>query len=245
MNWLTKINLNVVITRLGPFKSALLLFFVIGLSIFSGYRVGNFFHSYQQQKITHQQLRLDDLYLQMSEHVSRINMLEVELEVERLANENSGIAIKNLEQQHFEVKRNLAFYEKVMAPEKQADGIVLDNVIVSPTESENHYRFQVVLMQQQKQKRYAKGYIDFFVEGSLSNKPVRLKLSEISKQVRADLSFNFQYFQIVEGEITFPEDFKPEQIILTATLPKGRWQKYSQLDETYKWQNIIENDVLP
>lgn len=245
MNWLAKINLNVVVKRLGPFKSALLLVFILGLSIFSGYRVGNFFHSYQQQKIEHQQSRLDDLYLQISKHVSRINMLEVELEVERLANDKSRTVIKNLESQHFEVKRNLAFYEKVMAPEKQADGIVLDKVIISATESENHYRFQVVLMQQQKQKRYAKGYIDFFVEGSLDNKPIRLKLSEISKQVRADLSFNFQYFQIVEGEITFPEGFKAEQVLLTATLPQGRWQKYSRLDETYKWQDIIENNVLP
>ena len=100
-------------------------------------------------------------------------------------------------------------------------------------------------MQQQKQKRYANGYIDFILEGSLNNQPTSLNLTDISKQKRADLSFNFQYFQIVEGEITLPKGFKPEQILLSATLPKGRWQQYSRLNETYKWVNIIEKSVLP
>ena len=244
MNWLAKINLNIVVERLGPFKSALLLIFVIATSIFCGYRLGNFFHSYQTQTIAQQKLRLNDLYQQLAEHVSRINTLEVELAVERLANDKSRKSLKNIEQKHFEVKKQLAFYEKVMAPEKQADGVVLDDFIISPTESVGHFRFQVVLVQQQKQKRYAKGVVDFVIEGSQNNQPATIKLSQISKQTSDDLSFNFQYFQIVEGEFSLPDNFKPEQVLLSVTLPKGRWQKYSQLNETYKWPLVLENNVV-
>lgn len=241
MNWLAKINLSIVIERMGAFKSALLLIFIISISIFCGYRLGNFFHSYQIQQIDIKTKRLDELYQHQTELISQINTLQVELDVERIANEQAVKVIKNLEEKHFEVKKQLAFYEKVMAPEKQADGIVLDKFFITATESPNHYRFQVILVQQQKQKRYAKGYVDFSIEGSQSDKPANIKLSDISSYKSKSLIFNFQYFQVLEGEFELPKNFKPEQILLSAVLTKSRWQKYRRLDETYKWQQVIED----
>ena len=242
MNWLAKINLNVVVERLGPLKSAILLIFLIITSVFCGYRIGNFFHGFQQQKIQQQQARLTDLYQQQVDNIKRINILEVELEVERLASDNSLKLLKDIEQQHFQVKKQLAFYEKVMAPEKQADGVVIDEFIVLATTSPKHYRFRVILVQQEKNKRFAQGYVDFNLEGSQNGKPVTLKLSAISSLTQANLSFNFQYFQIVEGEFSLPENFKPEQVMLSATLPKGKWQAYNRLEATYKWQSVVENN---
>ncbi len=240
MSWLAKINLNTVVERLGAFRSAMLLLFLIVTCLFCGYRLGNFFHGYQQQTIAQQQQRLESLYTKQVEQVRRINTLEVELEVERLANQRSQKLLKDIEQQHFQVKKELAFYEKVMAPEKQADGLVIDNVVISPTASPYHYRFQVALVQQRVKKRYAKGYIEFTLTGSLDDKPHKLALEKISSIKKDDLHFSFQYFQIIEGEFTLPENFKPEQLLLSAVLPKGKWQKYHRIDENYLWQNVME-----
>ena len=62
MNWLAKINLNIVVQRLGPFRSALLLVLLIGVCLFCGYRIGNFFHTYQVSTLEQQKTRLDKLY---------------------------------------------------------------------------------------------------------------------------------------------------------------------------------------
>ena len=130
MNWLAKINLNVVVHRLGVFRSTLLLIILIITCVFCGYRIGNFFHGYQVQAIAEYKNRLELLYQQQVEQVKRLNTLEVELEVERLANQRSLNLLRNMETEHYQVKKELAFYEKIMAPEKQADGVVIDNVSI-------------------------------------------------------------------------------------------------------------------
>ncbi|GLX84187.1 hypothetical protein tloyanaT_04390 [Thalassotalea loyana] len=238
MNWLAKINLSVVVDRLGPFRSAMLLISLIAISFFSGYRIGNYYNNYQVKTIENQTLRLNNLYQIQQEQASRINTLSVELEVEKLASERAAKALKLLQAEHYAVKKELAFYEKVMAPEKQADGLVIDNVIITPTQSDNHYRYQVTLVQQQANKRYAKGYIELSLKGSKSNKPGELNVATLGDIDKKQRSFSLQYFQILEGEFTLPEDFMPEQLDLTVILPKGKWQKYHRIDQNYTWQEI-------
>ncbi len=236
MNWLAKINLNVVVQRLGPFKSALFLILLISLCLFVGYRLGNYYHQHQAAKLNQQQSRLDTLYEEQAKLLERIHTLEVELTVEQMANQQAQEMLKQTAQEHYEDKKQLAFYEKVMAPEKQADGLVIDNVKIIATQSLHHYQFQVALVQQQLKRRHTKGFIDLVIAGSLNNKPTQLKLSEVASLTKKQLSFNFQYFQIISGELTLPENFIPEQIIVSATLPKARWQKYFKLDKSFTWQ---------
>ena len=137
--------------------------------------------------------------------------------------------------EHYQVKKELAFYEKVMAPEKEADGLVIDNMKISKSQSPNHYNFQVVLVQQQLKKRYAKGYVNLVITGSLAKKPSQLKLSDISDNTRKSLSFSFKYFQVIEGSFTLPENFSPEKIHLSAILSKTKWQKHQELKKTLPW----------
>ena len=235
MNWLAKINLTVVTERLGPFKSALFLVMLIILCLFIGYRFGNFYHNFQSTTLDQQKIRLEQLYQQQAKQVERIHTLEVELAVEQLANQNAQAMLKKTSLEHYQVKKELAFYEKVMAPEKEADGLVIDNIEITASQSPNHYNFQVVLVQQQLKKRYAKGYVDFVLTGSLANKPSELKLSDISSITKKELSFSFKYFQVIEGSFTLPENFAPEKIHLSAILTKTKWQKYQKLNKTMLW----------
>lgn len=241
MSWLAKINLQALVERLGSFRSAILLLLLIVICLFCGYRMGNFFHGYQKQSLAEQQTRLTHLYEQNEEQLRRIHTLEVELEVERIANHESQKMLKAIEEQHYQVKTQLAFYEKVMAPEKQADGLVVDNFVITPTASENHFRFQVVLVQQKVQKRYAKGHIVVEFIGSQQQKPKKFNVLRVSELKKEDLNFNFQYFQVIEGEVTFPENFEPEKVDLAAVLPKSKWQTYQRVDKSYRWQDVVEN----
>jgi uncharacterized membrane-anchored protein YhcB (DUF1043 family) len=236
MNWLTKIKLSAVFKRLGPLKSALVIITTISLCLYIGYRLGNFYHYYQQQVISEQQQRLAVLYQENEANLQNINTLLVELEIERLANQKSAKMLEKIAAEHYEVKKQLAFYEKIMAPEKQAEGVVIDNLFIAATNSNNHYRYQVVMVQKNKKKRYAKGKVELLLSGSLNNQPFHLALSKLVDNAAQDLAFNFKYFQMVEGEFTLPKGFVPEKVTVIATLPKGKWQKYHRLEQSYPWR---------
>lgn len=235
MNWLAKINLIAVTKRLGPLKSALFLVTLIILCLFIGYRLGNFYHNFQATTLAQQKIRLDQLYEAQSNQVERIHSLEVELAVEQLASQNAQAMLKKMSLEHYQVKKELAFYEKVMAPEKEVDGLVIDNIKVTASQSPNYYHFQVVLVQQQLKKNYVKGFVDLEIIGSLENKPSQLALSEISSVTKETLSFSFKYFQVIEGNFTLPENFTPEKIQVSAILSKTKWQKYQKLNKTHPW----------
>jgi hypothetical protein len=235
MNWLAKINLTVVIERLGLFKSAFFLFTLMAVCLFTGYRLGNYYHNFQSTTLTQQKDRLEQLYQKQALQVERIHTLEVELAVEQLANQNAQVTLKEMADEHYQVKKQLGFYEKVMAPEKGANGLVIDNVKISASQSPNHYNFQITLVQQQLKKRYAKGYVDLIVTGSFENKPKQLALADISSVTKKKLSFSFKYFQVISGDFTLPEGFIAEKIQVSAILTKSKWQKYQKLNETLTW----------
>jgi hypothetical protein len=235
MNWLAKINLTVVIERLGLYKSAFFLFVLMALCLFTGYRLGNYYHNFQSTTLEQQKIRLEQLYQEQALQVERIHTLEVELTVEQLANQNAQVTLNEMADEHYQLKKQLGFYEKVMAPEKGANGLVIDNVKISASQSPNHYNFQITLVQQQLKKRYAKGYVDLIVTGSLANKPSQLVLADISTVTKKKLSFSFKYFQVISGDFTLPEGFIAENIEVSAILTKSKWQKYQKLKETLSW----------
>jgi len=236
MKWLAKINLGIVIERLGAFKSALLILSVVGLALFSGYRLGNYYQHFQLTNLEQQKQRLEQLYEQQEDQVARIHTLEVELTVEQLANKKAQESLKDLAQEHFEAKKQLAFYEKVMAPEKQTDGLLIENIKLVAGSAPNQFQFQVTLVQQQLKRRYSKGYIDLTFEGLKADKVVKVKLKDIAKISSKDLKFSFQYFQIIRGEFTFPQDFTPKHVSVAAVLTQSRWQKYAKKEQRIPWQ---------
>jgi hypothetical protein len=235
MKWLAKINLGVVIERLGSFKSALFLLSVIGLCLFTGYRLGNYYHHFQVTTLDQQKLRLEQLYQQQEENIAQIHTLEVELAVEQLANTNAQILLKTEAEQQFEVKKQLAFYEKIMAPEKEAAGLLVESVKITAGKVPHQYRFQVTLVQQRLKRRYSKGYIELTFEGSDGEKETKLKLANVSTLSKKDLKFSFQYFQIINGEFSLPDNFTPEQVLVSAIMTETRWQKYAKKDKNLPW----------
>ena len=115
--------------------------------------------------------RIEDLIKSVNIKNGIINIQSLHTTMAIIVNEAEPLLIEDIYNQ---VKKELAFYEKVMAPEKQADGLVIDDLSVSTTASSNHFRFQVTLVQQKIKKRYAKGRIELSFSGSLNNKPHKL-----------------------------------------------------------------------
>ncbi|WP_199610567.1 DUF6776 family protein [Flocculibacter collagenilyticus] len=230
---------NQLITQHGRFKTGLAVVCFTSACFFSGMWFGNQNATLQQNKIDAQSQRLDKLYQDIEEQLKQVNFLAVELEVEKLASEQSHKDLAALQKKIFDLRKELTFYQKVMAPELISEHLVIESLHVMPLEQANRFTFKLVLMQANKKKRYAKGHIKLAIKGKLNNKVIIYDLAELAKLSDKDKKFNFQYFQIFEGDFSLPKQFKPEELQVAVVLPKGKWQNYHRIDENVSWQNVL------
>ncbi|RCU51617.1 MULTISPECIES: DUF6776 family protein [Corallincola] len=172
---------------------------------------------------------------------SQIEGLTAELQVEQAANaamQQEMVAHLN---EIYEQRRELTFYRKIMAPEKEASGVVIDEFGISATASAGFFRFRLVLMQLKRSKQFAKGAIELRIEGSQTGEPATLNLAELAGLTDKQQKFSFRYFQEIEGAFTLPEGFVPERVEIRASLPKRGSRKASSTAKMYTWQQLLDN----
>ncbi|MFT5164502.1 MAG: hypothetical protein ACI9FJ_003104, partial [Alteromonadaceae bacterium] len=206
--------------RYGRFKLLLGWLTFITLCLYCGYWLGSTALAQHQLLAEHQQQRLDELYQVSDKQLEQINFLKVEVEVEKQAGGYVKNQLQELQQENFKLQKALSFYQKVMAPELEAEGISLDSFTIVPSKSKRIFHYKLVLVQTTKLKRFARGFIELKVKGSLDNK---IKSYDIKTLVegfdKKSLQFSFRYFQIIEGDLTLPLDFIPETVLVAAILP--------------------------
>jgi len=198
-------------------------------------------HWLDQQKLaqTHaltQKLEARDKQIYKLEQ--QLNFVRVELEVGKLSLQQIQKDLQTVQQENNKFKELLSFYQNVMAPELTADGVTVDRLYIEPTLVDKQFRYKVVLIQTNKQKKFAKGTISIDFQGIQNNQAKHFSLSQLTLD-ETDLNFSFRYFQIIEGRFILPDQFTPEKVQLKVTLPKRRGQEFSEMNKTFDWQPEI------
>lgn len=204
-------------------------------STFLGFKFGHYLTESQVKKMATMAQSIENLKSENNELTKKLNILGVELEVQQLANMQAQQSITEGMEREFELREQLGFYQKVMAPELQQDGFVIDAFNVESTLSDHVYRFDLVLMQQSRTKSVVKGNIDIMLEGSQNGKPKEIRLLDLMTEERAPLTFSFKYFEVLRGQFSLPEDFLAEQIVVSAEVFKFK-KKRGDLERTFDWQ---------
>lgn len=222
--------------KYGRFRLFIGFIIVVAGALLLGYWLG--FHALTRDMalLDSQQQRLEALYKQSDQQLQQIDFLGVEVEVQKQASVYVQSQMQQLQEENFKLQKDLNFYQKVMAPELEAEGMAVESFSIMPSKSERIFHYKLVLVQTTKRKRFAKGFIEFKVKGSFNDK---VKTYDIKALVdgfdKKSLNFSFRYFQILEGDLTLPENFAPETVLIAAILPTRKWQKYSRLDRVYAW----------
>ncbi len=222
--------------RYGRFRLLVFLFLAFIVTLSLGFWLGSETLAQTSQVLSDQQQRLDMLYRQLDEKRQALNFVKVELEVEKQASKYMKEQMQSLHQENFKLQKDLSFYQKIMAPEFEADGVEVDQFNVTPLGSERVYHYKLVLVQTTKQKRFAKGHVKMSVSGSLNDKPQSYELNTLMNDFNEQQwQFSFRYFKILEGDFVLPEGFKPKRVHVSAILPAGKWQKYERLDRQFRF----------
>ena len=216
---------NALKERLGAFRFYLIMVIVVGLAGWSGYKLGDLDRQRLESEIQSLKQSQNNLAQENNRLIRDLNILGVDLEVARLAGEENRKQFQQHSLVENELRRELSFYQKVMAPELEQDGFIIDSFNVEPTASDGFYRYAMILMQQDKHRSTVKGKIDVTLVGSQSGQPAEIALKPLLTQSSDKLDFSFRYFEVLKGEFTLPADFQPEIIIVKSRLRDKKWGK--------------------
>jgi hypothetical protein len=221
--------------KFGAFQFYFIFLSIIAATLYTGFFWGNVHYTQQQMIVSTHEKSIHNLKSENEQLTKNLNILGVELEVARLAQLQHFVEMgKNIDT-HKDLRTQLAFYQQVMAPELNEQGFLIDGFNLEPALSESSYRFELVLMQQNKTKNTLKGNLKVTLIGSENGKAKQYTIdSLLTGQKQKSLTFSFKYFQVIDGEIRLPIGFQPEQVSVHADIFKFK-RKKGELTTVFNW----------
>ncbi|WP_141096217.1 DUF6776 family protein [Lacimicrobium sp. SS2-24] len=219
--------------RLGAMRFYLLLVALLVLTMYAGVRLGNVQYSYQKEKIAGLEQTIDAITTENHQLTKQMNIVGVELEVERLANQKLQSSLRQAMEGETGLRQELAFYKKIMAPELEEQGVVIDSVDIEASNSEGYYRFALVLMQKNQHKGMVQGNVSLQLSGTVNGETRQLDIRTLMDESAQELDFNFKYFEVLSGTFRLPEGFVPQRLNVVCDMTKP---KRGQLERSFRWQ---------
>jgi hypothetical protein len=169
-------------------------------------------------------LELSDRARQIDAMRQQIADLKVGHEVDEKANEEVLVTIEGLQNQIAELQEEILFYKGVMLPNVNGKGLRIERLDVLKTPDPNKVKYKLLLTQVVDKHEYVQGGVEINV---LGRQPLIVAVlpggdgtgpsgSESADAKSGPIRFRFRYFQNIDGELTLPDGFEPEEIMVVA-----------------------------
>ena len=225
---------------LGNYKWTLLVAFIMFAMLGFGYKLARVIDEGDSKKVQAQQETIAILSEENNVLTTKVNQLEVAIELATLEAENITNMLSEQKKELEAQQELLSFYERVMAPEKTDDGLVIEGVEVFRL-SDNTYQLRLVLLQSKQQKSVINGSLDIAVEGKRNGEPVTLKSGE-SELLTEDIKYRFRFFQAVNVTLTIEEDINPESITFSTTVYQYKTRK-GNYEISVPWSEALSVEI--
>lgn len=232
--------LNLLKQRIGAFRYYFIILVALALAFYLGHLSAEFAEQQLRQEVVHLKHSRENLTVENNRLTRDLNILGVDLEVARLAAEQNRKQFQQQMEVEQELRQELSFYQKVMAPELEQDGFMIDSFNVEPTGSNGFFRYAMILMQQDKHRTTVKGSLEVTFVGSLDGKPKEIPLSTLMSDSSDELQFSFRYFEVINGELLLPSGFQPELIVVESRLKGKKWGR-DFLKRTFDWRLNLDS----
>lgn len=231
-------NLVEIKQQLGFVRYYLVILLVLAGTFYAGYEFANKYNHVLSAKVDLLEQSIENLIQENQNINSQLNVKKVELEVASIANEKAQESIHENRSIERELRQQISFYQKVMAPEMTQDGFVIESAEISSTSSNNNYAIRLMMLQHENIKAVIKGTLKVTVFGSLEGKPISYKINTLQDDQERKLDFSFKYFEVLEVRITLPEGFEPERLMISTDIYKYRRKRGSYQTEI-NWEKAL------
>jgi len=209
----------------------LILFFLIGrfsVKSIADYQIDNAALQASVEELTDANKEL----LRQKDFVENSKKIDVQ------AQKDSRRSLTILNDELSEVKQELAFYQRVVAPETITKGLYIDSFKVNAKGEEGVYQYKLIVAQGVNKKRAIKGRYTFSVLGKLDGKEKVFLLKDMLASRQQSKGFVFRYYELLTGTLVFAKGFEPEQIVVTVS-PTGKTAK--EVRQQWFWREVIKS----
>lgn len=225
--------------RLGGFRLTLIVMVALLLMAYFGFELAHFQHQYRASALQTLNQTMQGLKRENESLTTKVNQLQVQRELAKMELENVRKEAPALREKIRQLEEQLAFYQRVMAPEITQDGFLVSGLQVNPAASPGFYRASFVLLQQREIKAIVKGNLDIHVTGSLDGKPATLNAGSAAFLPDGAIPYRFKYFQTVNLQFTLPQGFVPEFIQFSTTVYQYTTKRGDYFQQ-FAWQDVLE-----
>lgn len=211
---------------------------MVWLSYEHGRKTAGFDSSDAGQVIDSQQAEIETLQSNMAEYQRQAAMLERNSKID---DDTSGQLKKTLteaQNEVLELKKELAFYKSIVAPEQSKPSIVIQTIQLKKDVA-GDYDYKIMVSQQGRNDRFARGTIEVTIEGTNQGATQVLALNDVSDDAGKPMNFGLKYFQNFTGKLTLPQGFEAESMRVKV---KPRSKTLDSVDEKFPWDDLTAGE---
>jgi len=203
-----------------------------------GRRMAGFDSSDAGQVIDSQQAEIETLQSNLAEYQRQTAMLERNSEIEDDTTGQLKKTLTEAQNQVLELKKELAFYKSIVAPEQGKPSLVIQTIQLKKDVA-GDYGYKIMVSQQGRNDRFARGAVEVSIEGTNQGAKQILALSDVSDDASKPLKFGLKYFQNFTGKLKLPEGFAAESMRVKL---KPSSKTLDSVDEKFPWDDLTAGD---
>lgn len=181
------------------------------------------------------QQTIRDLRVKSELQAQRIVMLERGSDVDEAARKEVQKELAAQQTKISKLKEQLAFYRGIVSPEQSSAGLrVYQLAIHEDATHEGLYVYELVLIQALRHNRNVSGTAKVEIRGVKSGNSVSYKLADVATNGSNALTFQFKYFQKLDGAFRLPKGVIPTSVVVELD-----GNSDAQVKSTYKWSQVL------
>ena len=177
-------------------------------------------------------LRQENEYLmeERAELDEKLTRLEQTAKIDKQSMSGVSDQMVSLQDQLFELRRELEFYRSIMDTTQTATGLQIQGWYTRHAGADNQHRYKIVLTNLSNKAKDTTGVLRGKIRGNdAGGKEKELTLRTVSD---TKFSFKFRNFKVFEGHVQLPEGFQPQRVHITLTSKDG---KKTLAEKEFSW----------
>lgn len=208
------------------------------IAVVVGYYAANMRVHWQNDRVLWLEQQANSLYQRVDQLEYQKNILQVELDVERNASRALQHELRGVLEDKSNITRELAFYQRVMAPELDARGVTIDSFVVNTVTTPDTYYFRLIILQLERTQQSVRGSFSIILFGQEEEKRVEYSVLELANVGEQEKEFAANYYALSEGTFQLPESFVPQGIKITVKAGKSK-----PLERVYPWLELLSGQT--